>query len=380
MYYVYKITNSINDKVYVGRTIRSIEQRYKEHLQSLENGDTRHLYSAMRKYGANNFKIELIEECSTLDEMIEKEVYYCELLEAYTKGYNMTTAGEINPMECEKAKASHRCKMQSAEVKSKISETMKLKRLLENKLTMHRDVVEKRVPFTLVTEYLKNGWRQGKIKTQDPFYDGVHIRIYSKKEIKEILPAELLEYKNKGWKLSASSANNITYQKKTNSNNKELKNKTLGNKIKKIRLHKDNKETTIYPQYVQEYISAGWKLGGKPGRMSDEQKLRLAQSHKGMFDENFKKEQSIRLKEFYKNNPAATEKSEHPVKIINDKCGDIIFFKSCLDMCRELGFPESVARAGIVGHWVKLGYIKRKSSSYNGWKIYYVKQVYNKNE
>ena len=47
MYYVYKITNSINDKVYVGRIIRSIEQRYKEHLQSLENGDTRHLYSHM---------------------------------------------------------------------------------------------------------------------------------------------------------------------------------------------------------------------------------------------------------------------------------------------------------------------------------------------
>lgn len=367
MYYVYKITNSINDKVYVGRTVRSIEQRYKEHLQSLENGDTRHLYSAMRKYGANNFKIELIEECSTLDDMIEKEAYYCELLEAYTKGYNMTTAGEINPMECEKAKTSHRRKMQSEEVKSKISETMKRKRLLENKLTMHRGGVEKRVPFNNVSYYIQNGWKQGNKYASDPFYDGIHVRVYSKTEIKNILPDELEYYKNQGWKLSPSSANN--YINKKNNNAIKIKHNLEG---KRIRIYKDNHEKTVCEFELDLFLQQGWSKGGKPERMTEYQKQKLAASHKGMFDENFKKEQSIRLKEFYKNNPDYETKSKKKVRIINLKNSEQLDFNSCLDFCINTDIPEWVAKSGVVNKWVKAGYITRKSSKYYQWKIFYI--------
>jgi group I intron endonuclease len=307
MYYVYKITNSINDKVYVGRTIRSIEQRYKEHLQSLENGDTRHLYSAMRKYGANNFKIELIEECSTLDEMIEKEAYYCELLEAYTKGYNMTTAGEINPMECEKAKASHKRKMQSEEVKSKISETMKRIRANSPKtISIHKGKIGKRISSEELDYYINNGWELGSnLKGK--------IRIY---------------------------------------------NKTTFN------------ETSVWQEELEHYLEIGWALGGKPNRISPDHAAKLAASHKGMFDENFKKEQSIRLKEFYKNNPNWKTKSKRAVKIEHPNTGESIEFNSYLELCRGIDLPESIARAGTVGKWVKVGHIKRKSSKYNNWKIY----------
>lgn len=307
MYYVYKITNSINNKVYVGRTIRSIEQRYKEHLQSLENGDTRHLYSAMRKYGVNNFKIELIEECSTLDEMIEKEAYYCELLEAYTKGYNMTTAGEINPMECKKAKASHRRKMQSEQVKSKISETMKLIRSTSTK-----------------TLLIRKG-----------------------KEGKRISPDELTYYINNGWEVGSNLKGRIRIHRKDNS-----------------------AETSVWSDELEKYLSDGWALGGKANRISPDHALKLAASHKGMFDENFKKEQSIRLKEFYKNNPNWKTRSKRAVEIVCPDTNETIRFESYLQLCKYINVPESVARAGIVGKWVKLGYIKRKSSKYNNWKIY----------
>lgn len=307
MYYVYKITNSINNKVYVGRTIRSIEQRYKEHLQSLENGDTRHLYSAMRKYGANNFKIELIEECSTLDEMIEKEAYYCELLEAYTKGYNMTTAGEINPMECEKARTSHKRKMQSAEVKSKISETMKRIRANSPKtISIHKGKIGKRISSEELDYYINNGWELGSnLKGK--------IRIY---------------------------------------------NKTTFN------------ETSVWQEELEHYLETGWALGGKPNRISPDHAAKLAASHKGMFDENFKKEQSIRLKEFYKNNPNWKTRSKRAVEIVCPDTNETIRFESYLQLCKYINVPESVARAGIVGKWVKFGYIKRKSSKYNNWKIY----------
>lgn len=45
-------------------------------------------------------------------------------------------------------------------------------------------------------------------------------------------------------------------------------------------------------------------------------------------------------------------------------------FNSYLELCRGIDLPESIARVGTVGKWVKVGYIKRKSSKYNGWKIY----------
>lgn len=309
MYYVYKITNSINDKVYVGRTIRSIEQRYKEHLQSLENGDTRHLYSAMRKYGANNFKIELIEECSTLDDMIEKEAYYCELLEAYTKGYNMTTAGETNPMECEKARASHKRKMQSAEVRSKISETMK------------------------------------RIRANSP----KTISIHKGKIGKSISPEELDYYINNGWELGSNLKGRIRIYNKTTFN-----------------------ETSVWQEELEHYLEIGWALGGKPNRISPDHAAKLAASHKGMFDENFKKEQSIRLKEFYKNNPNWKTKSKKKVRIINLKNSEQLDFNSCLDFCINTDIPEWVAKSGVVNKWVKAGYITRKSSKYYQWKIFYI--------
>ena len=59
---VYKITNLINGKVYIGQTVRSLEERYRGHIQRANKGYMGKLYPAMRKYGIDNFKPEVIEE------------------------------------------------------------------------------------------------------------------------------------------------------------------------------------------------------------------------------------------------------------------------------------------------------------------------------
>lgn len=69
----------------------------------------------------------------------------------------MTTAGEINPMECSKSRKSHDDKMRSKKVRSKISKTMHEYRLNEYRLTMHKDRQIRRIPFELVEQYLKDG-------------------------------------------------------------------------------------------------------------------------------------------------------------------------------------------------------------------------------
>ena len=54
--YIYKITNLVNGKSYVGQTIRTIEERWKQHIKdSKGNKDDFYLHRAIRKYGKENF-------------------------------------------------------------------------------------------------------------------------------------------------------------------------------------------------------------------------------------------------------------------------------------------------------------------------------------
>ena len=60
MPYVYKITNLNNQKVYIGVTVKSVQERWMEHMKASrrENIQNRPLYKAMNKYGFENFKNE----------------------------------------------------------------------------------------------------------------------------------------------------------------------------------------------------------------------------------------------------------------------------------------------------------------------------------
>lgn len=73
---IYKIYNDVNDKLYIGKTVSSIEKRFQEHCDDSkkERCEKRPLYNAMNKYGIEHFFIELIEECD-LKELSEKEIY-----------------------------------------------------------------------------------------------------------------------------------------------------------------------------------------------------------------------------------------------------------------------------------------------------------------
>ena len=63
MGYIYKITNLINGKIYIGQTRFNVQRRFHQHLYEAKKGELNFpLYSAIRKYGEENFKIECIEE------------------------------------------------------------------------------------------------------------------------------------------------------------------------------------------------------------------------------------------------------------------------------------------------------------------------------
>lgn len=93
MGFIYKITNDINDKIYIGKTNFSIEKRFQEHCRDAVKAhmEKRPLYRAMQKYGIDKFHIELIEET---DDTENREIYWIKFFNSYEKGYNATLGGD----------------------------------------------------------------------------------------------------------------------------------------------------------------------------------------------------------------------------------------------------------------------------------------------
>ncbi len=97
---IYKITNEINGKVYIGQTTRNLEQRWKDHkCEAKDCKRGRAIHRAIHKYGVENFTIEQIDNAETQEELNEKERYWIEYYESNTsKGYNLTDGGDFFKM------------------------------------------------------------------------------------------------------------------------------------------------------------------------------------------------------------------------------------------------------------------------------------------
>lgn len=95
MSYIYKISNKINNKVYIGKTNRTVEKRWREHRRSYnkQRNEKRPLYNAMRLYGIDNFFIETIEQVD-YSVVNEREQYWINYYNSYNDGYNATIGGD----------------------------------------------------------------------------------------------------------------------------------------------------------------------------------------------------------------------------------------------------------------------------------------------
>lgn len=97
MAWIYKITNTKTNKVYVGQTTRTPGTRKCEHWWHLENNTHKNLklQNSWNKWGPDSFTFEVLEEC--LDENRGLlEVNYIQYFDSYHNGYNLTPGGETN--------------------------------------------------------------------------------------------------------------------------------------------------------------------------------------------------------------------------------------------------------------------------------------------
>lgn len=96
MGYIYCITNTITNKVYIGKSIREPKERVDEHFKDWEllNTDTK-LTRAILKYGREVWTWKLVEECND-NILSEREKYWISVYDSYRNGYNSTLGGDGN--------------------------------------------------------------------------------------------------------------------------------------------------------------------------------------------------------------------------------------------------------------------------------------------
>lgn len=92
---IYKATNKINSKCYVGQTVKDLSVRKKKHLYASKQYKYC-FYNAINKYGFDNFEWEVLCDCESGEEMDEMEFHYIKQYHSYKteNGYNMSLGGE----------------------------------------------------------------------------------------------------------------------------------------------------------------------------------------------------------------------------------------------------------------------------------------------
>jgi group I intron endonuclease len=94
---VYIIRNRINGKVYVGRTVKTLARRWREHITDAQRGSPSYFHNAIRKYGPGAFEVALLSGyAETRAQLSDQERYFIAKYRSAESefGYNLTLGGE----------------------------------------------------------------------------------------------------------------------------------------------------------------------------------------------------------------------------------------------------------------------------------------------
>ena len=93
--FIYKITNTINGKYYIGQTIQNVKERFYQHCATKCSKAVSNMaiHRAIKKYGKSNFTVEVIEEIDSAN-LNDRERYWIKYYNSYNNGYNSTKGGQ----------------------------------------------------------------------------------------------------------------------------------------------------------------------------------------------------------------------------------------------------------------------------------------------
>ena len=263
--YIYKTTNLVNGKIYIGKRVSStIVKRYK--------GSGKLIKAAMLKYGEQNFVCELLEWCSTNEELNNREKYYIKFYNStdLTIGYNISKGGDGGDV------------FHSLSPERQAEIINKTKNSNKNRVWIHKDNKALRVPKQQVNEFLQKGYSLGyteemlnKIKNYHKTHDhpinsscwkpghktwnkGIPCSEEKKQKIRETLTGtkqskETCEKKSKSMK-----------EKYKNGYKPPMAGKVPWNKgLNFVWVANDKEIRYISPDKLQEFLDAGYHRGRK---------------------------------------------------------------------------------------------------------------------
>lgn len=131
---IYKITNILNNKIYIGQTTQKFNKRISQHKRDSKHRNS-YLYNSIKKYGFDKFEFKILEECSNIEKLNIREIWFIKTYKTQNRniGYNIHSGGRNYTIpDDEKKKRSERQKgeksywygkKQSEETKKKKSES-----------------------------------------------------------------------------------------------------------------------------------------------------------------------------------------------------------------------------------------------------------------
>lgn len=227
--YIYKTTNLINNKIYIGQKHSS------KFLGQSYLGSGKVIRREVLAHGKENFKVELLEEVETKEMMDEREIYWISYYQSTNReiGYNISNGGNVNRAmsgehnpfygkhhtEESRRKNSEHCKGRVAWNKGLTKEDERVKKYSEslkktlkekgshskNTVWIHKDNVDRMISQADVSCYLDNGWILGRTELSKEsckkHADAIkgRIRINNGKIEKNICKDELDSYLKDGY-------------------------------------------------------------------------------------------------------------------------------------------------------------------------------------
>lgn len=91
---IYKVTNKVNGKVYIGQTSKELDERRKAHYKSSRLGSDTNFHRALSKYGVSHFIWEEVAKCNSKEELNDLERKLISEYDSFKSGYNMTEGGD----------------------------------------------------------------------------------------------------------------------------------------------------------------------------------------------------------------------------------------------------------------------------------------------
>lgn len=141
---IYKITNKINNKVYIGQTTRSIKKRFSRHCNEKSCAA---IHMAIKKYGKENFEITILQNCDNKKDLNKKEKYFIKYFNSkIPNGYNICSGGSAFIKKAIKRKLTQ-------EEKNNIAN--KLKKLYKNSEIIKKSIKSQPNRFEIIC--LQNG-------------------------------------------------------------------------------------------------------------------------------------------------------------------------------------------------------------------------------